>query len=248
MRQVRPRQSPRERAVRRLAARLASGGWPRAEMALLVALTAVVGLLASFGLLALGLEAMAARYPLALAVAYGAFLLLIGVWVRERRRRRDWLDLADAPDAGAGGEPSPSDPEAGWDGGGGEFGGGGASGSFASEPDGPAGASLGDVADADEALVFLVPLALVALGAFGAAWIVWTAPILFAELLLDAALAAGLYRRLRGLERGGHWLAVAVRRTWLPALALAVVLAVAGFAMEHLVPGARSVGDFARGL
>jgi hypothetical protein len=40
-------------------------------------------------------------------------------------------------------------------------------------------------------------------------WIVWVAPALFAELVLDAALAAGLYRRVRGV-RGDHWLRTAV--------------------------------------
>ncbi|HSJ97972.1 MAG TPA: hypothetical protein VLC53_12905, partial [Myxococcota bacterium] len=158
-----------------------------------------------------------------------------------------------------------ADPDAGlsepvWEGGGGEFGGGGASGSFPDDgapalelgPDAAdtsdAAASLGDAVDVDEAVVILIPLALVALAAFGALWVVWSAPVLFAELLLDAALSAGLYRRLRTLEPGGHWLAVAVKRTWLPALGLAVVLAAAGLAMEHRVPGARSIGEFARSL
>lgn len=242
--------------MRRIAARLASGGWPRVEMALLVSLTAVVGLLASFVLLALGLDRMALRYPVALLLAYAAFLLLIGAWLRERRQRRDWLDLGDAPDAQTD-APSPGSG-ADWEGGGGDFGGGGASGSFPDAPDAAgdlpdapsAVASLGDAVDVDldEGVLLLVPLALVAIGAFGALWVVWTAPVLFAELLLDAALAAGLYRRLRSVERGGHWLPVAVKRTWLPALGLAIVLALAGLAMEHVVPGACSVGEFARGL
>jgi len=248
----------RDRAIRRIAARLASGGWPRGEMALLVSLTGVAGLLASFVLLALGIDTMAVRYPAALLVAYGVFLLLIGAWLRDRRQRRDWLDPSDGVDAGIPDASPSSGWRPAWEGEGGGFGGGGASGSFGDEAapdvgldatDAPsAAASLGDAVDLDEALVFLVPLALAALGAFGALWVVWTAPVLFAELLLDAALAAGLYRRLRSAEAGGHWLPVAVKRTWLPALGLAIVLASAGLAMEHRVPGARSVGEFARGL
>jgi len=40
----------------------------------------------------------------------------------------------------------------------------------------------------------------------------------------------------------------AVRRTWLPAVAIAVALAGAGFVVQHELPGARSLGDVVRAL
>ena len=46
-------------------------------------------------------------------------------------------------------------------------------------------------------------------------WVVYSAPVLFAELLVDGVLAASLYRRLRGLE-SQHWLETALKRTVWP--------------------------------
>lgn len=81
--------------------------------------------------------------------------------------------------------------------------------------------------------------------AFTAAWIVWNAPAFLAELLVDAALAAGLYRRLRNPE-GSHWLATAVRRTWKPFLGIALIFTVAGALLQTYDPDARTVGDALR--
>ena len=61
---------------------LRSKSFPRLQMLLLVALTGAFGLLASFSMLRLGLDSMALRYPLALAAAYGFFLVLIWLWLR----------------------------------------------------------------------------------------------------------------------------------------------------------------------
>jgi len=56
-------------------------------------------------------------------------------------------------------------------------------------------------------------------------------------------IAAGLYRRLRG-GGGGHWLRGALRRTWAPALGLAIALGLAGLAMGAAAPEARTIGEF----
>jgi hypothetical protein len=78
-----------------------------------------------------------------------------------------------------------------------------------------------------------------------AGFLVYAAPILFAEVILDAAIVGGLMRRLRGVEPQS-WAVGAIRRTWLVAVGLAVVLAVLGWAMATVVPGARSLGDVLR--
>ena len=66
--------------------------------------------------------------------------------------------------------------------------------------------------------------------------------MLLAELLFDAALSAGLYRRLRDV-RGEHWLRTAVLRTAGPFAAVALLFSLAGGVMQSVVPEARSIGQ-----
>lgn len=88
---VRARQHLRER------------GWPRLQMALIVALTGAAGFLASHLLRLAGIDAMLLRYPMAVLLAYGVFLLLMWIWIRWR-----WDNVLDgrSPDVGSG-SPSP---------------------------------------------------------------------------------------------------------------------------------------------
>ena len=239
-------------------------------MSVIIALAAGVGFLASYGLLKAGLTAMALRYPIALGAAYLAFLGLLSIWLRRyqlryeqglRDRQRvandSWsgIDVVDIPFAfpDSGGDAGESF------GGGGGFSGGGAGGRIAGVTDvpraaigvrSPAGYSGGgkgssfglDLGALDEGAWVLIPAAIAAAVALGAAiYVVYIAPVLFAELLLDAALAAGLYRRLRGVD-GQHWLRSAVRRTMVPALVAALLLAVSGGFMQMVYPGASSIG------
>lgn len=258
---------PRSRgeAVGRLRHDLQTHGWPRSQMTLLVALTGGSGLLASFLLLQAGLDNMALRYPLALLMAYGVFLLLLWLWLRTRAE--DWTDIPDPridlPDSclRPGGVHSTSTGSSGH---GGDFGGGGASASF----DAPAQAhplmqgtpvqvrspatdtagtfdgigSVGDLGDADG---FAIPLLLVALAAglaLSSLYVVYSAPTLLAELLLDGALSATLYRRLRGIERR-HWVSTALRKTALPFALTALLLTTVGWGLHTAAPGARSLGE-----
>ncbi|MFM1991625.1 MAG: hypothetical protein RJA99_4582 [Pseudomonadota bacterium] len=102
-----------------------------------------------------------------------------------------------------------------------------------------------DIGDADEGAVLLLVvaglLALVAVAA-AAAWIIWTAPVLLAELLVDVGLARGLYRRLQGAD-SPNWLWTAIRRTALPFAAVIVMAGVAGWAVGIAAPGATTLGE-----
>ena len=91
-------------------------------------------------------------------------------------------------------------------------------------------------------MFFLVTLTGAAgfLASFGL-FVVYSAPLLFAELLVDGVLAATLYRRLRGIEPR-HWLETAVRRTFLPFLLTACFTGAAGWTMAMYAPGANSIG------
>ena len=222
--------------------------FPRLQMALLVALTGGFGLLASFTMLQMGVDSMAVRYPLALACAYPFFLLLIWLWLRTNAD--DYVDVPDITDLiPRSGRPT-GVPE--FRSGGGDFGGGGASGTFegplnaldgaAAEPLKSVSDSVGSVADADE---FAIPLVVIVLAigiAFASLYIVYIAPVLFAEVLVDGALSYALLRRLRG-QAPGHWLSSTVRKTVVPFAVTAAFVGAAGAAMAAYAPGATSLGE-----
>jgi hypothetical protein len=239
----------RPRLLLRLQRDLEHRSWPRLQMALLVALTGAAGLLASYLLLQAGLHAMWLRYPLALAAAYLVFLALLWLWLRTRAE--DYLDLPDASidlpsardgPAAAGDAVAP--------GGGGDFAGAGASTRFDAPLAGGGGGSgqgmgLDLVGDADEMAIPLIVIALAIGLALSSLYVVYAAPALLAELLLDGVLAATLYRRLRGLS-STHWIQTALRRTALPFALTAVFLLACGAALQGYAPDARSIGDVLR--
>lgn len=215
-------------------------------MFLLVTLTGGAGFVASYSFLHAGLVEMWLRYLASFGVAYLMFLLLLWLWLRTRAA--DYADIPDisgSPSSGSGGSGAC------YSGKGGVFDGGGASGSFDAPSDGmsvmdDSGGSIGDalgtVAEAEE---FAIPLAIfVLIGAmvFSSLFMVYSAPALFAELLVDGVLSASLYRRLRGLETR-HWLETVLRRTALPFAATAIIVSASGWAMTLYVPGAHSIGD-----
>jgi len=207
----------REHAVEQLRGMLVRQGYPRLRMLLLVALAGGCGFLASYLMLHRGVSSIALRYPLALCAAYAAFLLLLWAWLRTRAR-----DYADLPDPGGGGQvgcahDAPSASSSSFD-------------------------ALDGLSAADEAALPLLAIALVLIVALASLWVVYVAPTLFAELLLDGALAAGLYRRLRRSETR-HWLETALRSTLLPFLLTVLALAAFGLGVHHLRPGAVSIGD-----
>jgi hypothetical protein len=188
-------------------------------MLVIVLATAATGFLASALLLYLGFRVIWSRYVLAVVIAYGAFLLFVRLWL--------WLskddiesdleppDVLDATDLAV--EAADLLPVEGPD----------ASGVLEADPDG---------------CLFGIVLLVVALLVGAAGYVVATAPVFFAEVLLDGVLAVGLYRRVKKLHRR-HWLSSALRHTWLPFAAAAVLLGGVGAAMSHYSPGADSIGD-----
>lgn len=209
----------REREVSRIRARLLRIGFPRLRMLVLILLTGGAGLLASYLMLRAGLLSMPLRYPLALLAAYGVFLLLVRWFVRHAEP-----DLPDIP-------VSANRPQS-----------CGRSEAVDSAHGGSGGSWLDGLDAADELLLpLLFVIALVAV-AFASLWVVVSAPTLFAELAIDGALSAGLYRRLRKIETR-HWLDTAVRRTIGPFAATALALVLFALAAQHYRPHARSIGE-----
>lgn len=184
------------------------------------------------------------RYLASVGAAYLVFLGFLWLWLRTRA-----MDYADVPNV------STSSSEIGnsgicYSGKGGDFGGGGASGSYEApsadiilkDASGPVGDTLGSVAEADELAIPLIVFVIIGAMVFSSLFLVYSAPALFAELLVDGVLAASLYRRLRGFK-ARHWLATALRRTAWPFALTAMIIAAAGWGMGLYAPGARSIGD-----
>jgi hypothetical protein len=148
-------------------------------------------------------------------------------------------------------------------GGGGDFGGGGAGGNWDASLSSAApssGVSVGDTGgggggggsglldnldiggDADEGCLIIVALALVAAGIVASLYVVYAAPVLLAEALVEGVLLSGLYRSVKKAEQG-NWLRAVVRRTWIPVLLTLVFFAAAGYVLQKAAPRARSIGE-----
>lgn len=236
----------RHREIQKVRSDLERDSFPRLQMLLLVSLTGTSGFVASYILLHAGFVEMWLRYLAAFGVAYLMFLVLLWLWLRTRAE--DYNNLPDMS-----GSPTSDSGSSGtyFSGKGGDFGGGGASSSIDAPPEhisviGDSGSSIGDalstVAEAEEFAIAIVVLALAAAMIFSSLYMIYSAPTLFAELLVDGVLSMKLYRRLRGLE-AQHWLETALRRTALPFALTAVVVSASGWAMALYAPNAHSIAD-----
>lgn len=226
--------------VRRLRRYLLQSSYPRLQMCLLVALTAAAGLLASWLLLSSGMTAMGTRYPLSVGIAYLVFLGLLWLWMRTTWDEyvEDTVDVVDMlASRRQGMAPSEAQARVGLE----------SSAEFSGGAD--SGSGVFDAIDFVAADEFVIPLALLAVLVavcaslvFVLASVVWSAPVLFAELLFDGVLAAGLYRRLRRAD-AQHWLQAALRHTFWPFVLAAVFAAAAGFALQYFVPDATTLSQ-----
>jgi len=224
-----PPTSPRTRELDRLQHALERLHSPRLQMSVIVALTGAIGFLSSVALLHSGVHQLWLRYPLAVAISYAGFLSLLWCWLRLKLSDvLDGFDVPlDGPSSGAGRGCGGSHSANGGGGGHGAGGGG------------------GDVTpdfDLGEAAVLLICLAALGCVAWMAYWTVLSAPTLLAELVLDSALATGLYRHLRNTPQR-DWVHTALRRTASRFALVAIVSGLAGIAMHVYAPEATSVGQ-----
>jgi hypothetical protein len=107
--------------------------------------------------------------------------------------------------------------------------------------------SLGDMLDGDDVAWLLVAIGAALGGLLAICWIVYVAPVLLAEVALDAAVVSTAYRRLRGQDIES-WMTAVFRRTWIPASVLAVMMTLAGYALHRVAPAAHSIGGVLRHL
>lgn len=229
--------------VKRMRVHLERFCYPRVELSVLIVLSGLSAFLVSFALLRAGVHSMPLRYGLAGAAGYLAFLGFVRLWIVWNQTRPSLLDvdvdpgrLVDAFDGGVslprgGGGPSFFA--------GGRSGGGGASSSW-----GASGRSAGGSSwlDADDSLFFIILAFAAAVGSLLTIfYVIYLAPALLAEVLVDAVIIATISKRVARADRR-DWTATLIRRTCVPALLLISFLVVGGWALQRLAPDARSIG------
>ncbi len=214
----------RPRLVARISRSLCQRGYPRLQMTVIVVATGLAGFLSSMLLLHLGMVKMWQRYPLAVVISYGVFLLLLKLWVVYQRRSvaRELLDPSDL-------DPTDFLPS------------GGSTASTGQSSGSDYWIDLLPDWDVEEWLGVVVLLVALVAAIAASVFIVFSAPSLLGEVLLDAALMATLRKKMvKAAEQ--HWTRGAVRRTAVPFVVVALVFSLAGATIQHIKPGATSIG------
>ena len=225
---------------------------PRVQMCVMVSATGIAAFLFTSFLLKMGITQMHIRYLFATIFAYLIFLLFVWFWIAYYRskvnivERDNYVDITNL-------DPTLIDPvfetrvnpfE------GGSSGGGGAGGSFDSEKicigESSGSESASHLAsidfDFDEMIIVVVLIAAICAALFSGLYLIYSAPVLLTEVLLDGVLSYGLYRRLTKLDQE-NWLENVVKRTIIPFAITGVFFFVAGILIVHCLPGSDSIGD-----
>jgi hypothetical protein len=263
---MRAKIATRDALVSEIRNRLTRTSSPRLTILIILAFAGGAAFLTSFAGLSAGIDSMAVRYALASIAGYLAFVVLIRAWIAIRRGWQpegdvdvpnpfDVLDVTDIAARGAGRGARALESFAG-----GRSGGGGGGATWISEPveravsvresssmASDAVESVGGAFDSDDGVVIVIAILAVLGGVVCVAYVIYIAPLLLAEVALDAALVSAAYRRLRK-EDVGHWTGAVFRRTWIPAAILVIFMFVTGFAVQKLAPEARSIGGVIRAL
>jgi hypothetical protein len=217
----------RRMAMRALRVYFAEKRWSRLAMGFILLLTGAAGIAASWGLLQTGVDQMWMRYPAAVMIAWGVFLVLLWLWMQVERRyftadeQMDALlkgrDPAEAMRRLKDDDSSVLD----W---------------FSDVP---------DFGDSEGCFVLVIAVFLIGLIFFAAGAILnvlMGAPILFAEVFLDAVLIGALYKKIKPLHEQ-WWVLGAVRHTWRPVALTASALLVSALIFHSFAPGAHTAGE-----
>jgi hypothetical protein len=242
--------------------RLETGYWPRVHCMLIVTVSTAAAFLTSVAMLVLQVNSMAIRYGAAALAGYATFLLLLHAWVRWKWSRfKANADGSDIVDVAANAIDVPGDlrlPRGGriFSGGGGRSGGGGASGLWGSPaqtassvksgggggaPSASSGRGWSLDFDGDDLVWVIVALVAAFAGIAAIGYVVWIAPTLLAEAIVNGAIAGKLYHGMRKHE-DDFWTSRIFRRTILSGVVVAICAVVAGYAFNRIAPEARSIG------
>lgn len=195
-------------------------------MFIILSITGLSGFLASVIATHLGLSAMVLRYPLSVAVAYGAFLLCLRLWIIYVKADDDFKDNINDTVEEVLEDESPDTQD------------------MTDTTDTDSSASLldGISFDLDEGII-LVAVIIIILSLFcGSAYFIYIAPEFLDEILADTLLVAFLYRRTKTLQKNA-WVETAVKKSWWMFLIIAVVLGFVGLVVQFYHPDIKTFGD-----
>ena len=216
----------------------------RLHMTLILSGTALAGVGATAGLLALGVTSLPLRYALAVCAAYLAFLTLIRLWLAYVGAARG-IDIGiDGVDWARMGSDTATELAIGD----GQFGGAGATGSWgesvaAVPAKGSGGGSSFDIdLDGEGLLLILLFLALVFSLIVIGVYAIYSAPALLGEAAFEALLAGALARRARKVDRPG-WMGVVWRATVWPFILVLLLSIGLGWAAQRICPDAQILRD-----
>ena len=220
----------REAQVEELAQHLRRHKRPRLAMACLLTVSSLAGLLTSYVLLKAGVDKMAWRYPLSVVASYSALLLQLWAWLTISKNAA--MDVAGRMVEGASDALSLST----------------ASADAASQAGSAADmVDLGIVADEGAVFFWIILVAIVVM--FSAGYLVYVAPSILADVMLDTAAGYGLLATMgKGSELSdfvgkAHWYERAVERTIVVFFITCAVMFFAGLALDHYAPGAHSLPE-----
>ena len=220
---------------RRLKLKLLKYGNPRWQMSLILGLTGIAAFTVSTLILRFGVTAMWVRYSTAVFVSYFAFLYALSIWIQLTLRRGYEDDaeeqieetVEDFLDGDAHARDSHINDEAG---------------SSFSENESISD-NIASAFDIDESLIALI-IGIVAIGSLLSIsiYMIFTAPVFLAEILLDAALMYGLFKRVQTLRKR-HWLPSAIKSSWGYFAIVLVLFSIGGYLIQFNIPEAVSIGD-----
>lgn len=198
----------------------------------------------------LGLDHPALRYPLAVIISYGWFLLFIRYYIKiilydlqqDDSNSSDLIDVVDVLDI-----PVPMTEEVlvaepiYLPNRGGEFSGGGASGKWGESSD----SGILSAVDVDEGVIVVVIVgAILAAVVFtSGTYLIWHSPEILSECLLQVILVTGIKRRMNRFSES-EWLAHILKTTVLPFIVVLVVSIIFGGVLKDKCPEANSVKEF----
>jgi len=200
-------------------------GNPRLQMLFIITVIVLVGFTSTALMAKFGIKEMYIRYPISIALAYGSFFLCLGIWVKliiSKEKYRIEID-ADIIDLAERLEYNPSIP----------------SGNSSSTSD----SFFPDFAfDADEGIIFIILIILLLSLIIITGYFIVSAPIFFSEILLDAALGAGFYKKLKRIQADG-WVTSAFKKTWLYFLIFLIIYTAGGYIIQSIDDKIITVGD-----
>lgn len=239
----------------------------RFHMSLILMATVCAGFLATRTLLALNVENVMLRYPLAVVFAYLIFFISVKLWLKyitpvpvTQKAHSNSPDLVDVlPDLLISG-PSGGSFNLGevFHGGGGEFSGAGASGNFGevqtAVTDSEIGDAVGDVAGGavssalgDEGgivavIIFALLAAIMAVIVGAGVYLVYEAPFILSEAAFEFILAASLVRRTKRIDNA-DWTGSVFKTTSIPFIITLTLATLAGYLMHHYYPNVTRISE-----